>query len=118
MAETASLFHLEDILLVAIHNDIDDSEIVELQERLGQIVERDRVRGVVIDIAELEIVDTFIGRVLGQLARIAKLLSAQTYVVGMRPAVAMTLAELGMTLPELRTALNVTQALRRLRQPQ
>ncbi|WP_031554622.1 STAS domain-containing protein [Parvularcula oceani] len=116
MSDAAALFHVEDVLLVSIRDDIDDTDILDLQERLSESVARRDVQGVVIDISDLEIVDTFVGRVLGQLAKIAKLLAADTYIVGMRPAVAMTLVELGMTLPEMRTALNVTQAVRRLRE--
>ncbi|MEE4208161.1 MAG: STAS domain-containing protein [Parvularcula sp.] len=114
MSETASLFRLNGVLLVAIQDDIDDADIIDLQERLSKRVAEDDIMGVVIDISALEIVDTFVGRVLGQLARIARLLSAETYVVGMRPAVAMTLVELGMTLPEMKTALDVDQAMNRL----
>jgi rsbT antagonist protein RsbS len=114
VSEAASLFRLNGVLLVAIQDDIDDTDILDLQDRLSQRVAEGDILGVVIDISALEIVDTFVGRVLGQLARIARLLSAETYVVGMRPAVAMTLVELGMTLPEMKTAIDVDQAVNRL----
>ncbi|MFW6413049.1 MAG: STAS domain-containing protein [Oceanicaulis sp.] len=114
MSDAAALFKVQGVLLVAIRDDIDDGDIVDLQEELSEAVASEDVDGVIIDISALEIVDTFVGRVLGQLARIAHLLSSSTYVVGMRPAVAMTLVELGMTLPEMRTALDVDQALRRI----
>ncbi|MEQ8404683.1 MAG: STAS domain-containing protein [Oceanicaulis sp.] len=116
MSDAASLFKVNGVLLVAIREDIDDTDIVDLQDRLSNAVNDEAVDGVVIDISALEIVDTFVGRVLGQLAKIAHLLSSDTYVVGMRPAVAMTLVELGMTLPEMRTALDVDQAMRRIRE--
>lgn len=116
MAEGAgTIFLVEDVLLVAVREDIDDRDILDLQDRLAEEVVARKVRGVVIDISQLDVVDTFAGRVLGQLGRIAQILNAETYVVGMRPAVAMTLVELGMDLPELRTALNLSQALKRLR---
>ncbi|MGJ3232161.1 MAG: STAS domain-containing protein [Oceanicaulis sp.] len=116
MSDAASMFKVGGVLLVAIQEDIDDTDIIDLQERLSNAVDDEDVNGVVIDISALEIVDTFVGRVLGQLAKIAHLLSSRTYVVGMRPAVAMTLVELGMTLPEMRTALDVDQAMRRIRE--
>jgi rsbT antagonist protein RsbS len=115
VTDKASLFKVQGVLLVAIQDDIDDTDILDLQERLSEAVANEGVDGVVIDISSLEIVDTFVGRILGQLAKIARLLSSETYVVGMRPAVAMTLVELGMTLPEMKTALDVDQAMRRLR---
>lgn len=115
MSEPAAIIHVEDILLVSIRDDITDTDVLDLQDRLAASVALAGVGGVVIDIAALEIVDTFVGRILGQLAKTARLLDATTYVVGMRPAVAMTLVELGMDLPEMRTALNVTRAMQRLR---
>lgn len=115
MSDAAALFHVEDVLLVAIDEDISDTDVLDLQDRLARSVVNKRVGGVVIDIGALEIVDTFVGRILGQLAKTARLLDAETYVVGMRPAVAMTLVELGMDLPEMRTALSVNHAMRRLR---
>lgn len=116
MSNAASLFHVENVLLVAIDEDISDTDVLDLQDRLAGAIVDKRVRGIVIDISALEIVDTFVGRILGQLAKMARFLDAKTYVVGMRPAVAMTLVELGMNLPEMRTALTVNHAMRRLRQ--
>ena len=108
--------HLVDqVLLVAIHEDITDTDIIDLQDQLSERVAAEEAKGVVIDISALEIVDTFVGRVIAQLASIAKLLDAQTFLVGMRPAVAMTLVELGMYLPETQTALSLTHAMERLR---
>lgn len=115
MSEAASVYLVEDVLLVAIRDDITDTDILNLQDALAQRLVKDEVRGVVMDISALEIVDTFVGRILAQLAGISKLLAAETYVVGMRPAVAMTLVELGMFLPENRTALSLTHAMQRLR---
>lgn len=118
MSDAAALFHVEDVLLVAIDEDISDTDVLDLQDRLASAVVEKGVGGVIVDISALEIVDTFVGRILGQLAKMARLLDAETYVVGMRPAVAMTLVELGMDLPEMRTALTVNHAMRRLRRAQ
>ena len=115
MSSVASIHRVADVLLVAIQDDVTDVEILELQENLSLRISKEEVRGVVLDISALEIVDTFVGRVIAQLAGISGLLDAQTFVVGMRPAVAMTLVELGMYLSETRTALSLTHAIEQLR---
>ncbi|KAF0676680.1 STAS domain-containing protein [Profundibacterium mesophilum] len=115
MADTISIYLVEQVLLVTIPDNITDTEIVDLLENLSERIVGEAARGVVIDIASLEIVDTFVGRVLAQLSSVAGMLGARTYVVGMRPAVAMTLVELDMDLPGCRMALSLTQALRELR---
>lgn len=112
---SAAIYSVEGVLLVSITSDITDTDIIELQETLSQRIANDETRGVVVDISTLEIVDTFVGRVLAQLTAVARLLDAETYVVGMRPAVAMTLVELGMYLPENHTALNLSHALDKMR---
>lgn len=115
-ARTSAAVHLvEDVLLVALREDVTDTDILELQDALSERIAAEDVTGVVLDISALEIVDTFVGRVIGQLAAVSRLLDAQTYLVGMRPAVAMTLVELGMDLPETRTALSLSHAMKRLR---
>ncbi|AKQ42328.1 RsbS, negative regulator of sigma-B [Aurantiacibacter atlanticus] len=111
----AAIYAVEGVLLVSITADITDSDIIELQEVLSSKIAENETRGVVVDISALEIVDTFVGRVLAQLTAIARLLDAETYVVGMRPAVAMTLVELGMYLPENHTALTLDHALAKMR---
>ncbi len=111
----AAIYAVEGILLVSITSDITDSDIIELQELLSNRIAESETRGVVVDISALEIVDTFVGRVLAQLTAIARLLDAETYVVGMRPAVAMTLVELGMYLPDNHTALTLDHALEKIR---
>ena len=115
MAGATSINLVERALLVSIQDDITDTEILELQDRLSTRIVQNRVDGVILDISALEIVDTFVGRVIAQLAGISKLLAAETYVVGMRPTVAVTLVELGMYLPEIRTALSLNHALDQLR---
>lgn len=107
----AAIYLVEGVLLVSIRQDVTDTDIIDLQDVLSSRIAETEAAGVVIDISELEIVDTFVGRVLAQLTAIARLLDAETFVVGMRPAVAMTLVELGMYLPENHTALTLTHAL-------
>ena len=115
MAGVTSINLVEHALLVSIQDDITDTEILELQDRLSNKISENRIDGVILDISALEIVDTFVGRVIAQLAGISRLLAADTYVVGMRPTVAVTLVELGMYLPEIRTALSLPHALTQLR---
>lgn len=111
----AAIYSVEGVLLVSIRADITDTDIVDMQDVLSGKIAQSDAQGVVIDISELDIVDTFVGRVLAQLTGIAKLLDAETFIVGMRPAVAMTLVELGMYLPENQTALTLTHALQKMR---
>ena len=106
---------LGDILLVSIQVDLEDQLALRLQEDLsGRIVDTG-AHGVVIDISALDIVDSFVGRTLSTIASISRVLDAETVVVGMRPAVAITLVELGLSLKGVRTALTVEHGLRLLR---
>jgi rsbT antagonist protein RsbS len=93
-----------------------DRIAMRLQDDLTQRIVSDHARGVLIDISSLEIVDSFIGRMLANIAAMSRVLDAQTVVVGMRPAVAITLVELGLSLPDVRTALNVEQGMQLLAQ--
>ena len=102
-------------LLVTIQVDMHDRLAMTLQDDLTERIVRDRAKGVLIDISALEIVDSFIGRMLDNIAAMARVLDAETVVVGMRPAVAITLVELGLSLPGIRTALNVDAGLALLR---
>jgi rsbT antagonist protein RsbS len=102
-------------LLVTIQVDMHDQLALTLQDDLTQQITRTRAKGVLIDISSLEIVDSFIGRTLGNIAAMARVLDAQTVVVGMRPAVAITLVELGLALPGVRTALDVEKGMDLLR---
>jgi rsbT antagonist protein RsbS len=104
-----------DLLLVTIQVDMYDRLALTLQDDLTDRIVQTRARGVLIDISGLEVVDSFIGRVLGNIAGMSKVLDAETVVVGMQPAVAITLVELGLRLPGLRTALNVEKGMEVLR---
>ncbi|GGS47497.1 anti-sigma factor antagonist [Planobispora rosea] len=98
---------LGDILIVSIQIDLQDQSVLALQEDLADKVVQTGARGVIIDITAVEIIDSFIGRMLSTIASITRLLDAETVVVGMRPAVAITLVELGLSLGGVRTALNL-----------
>jgi rsbT antagonist protein RsbS len=98
-------------LLVTIQVDMHDRLAMTLQDDLTTKIVKERARGVLIDISALEIVDSFMGRMLGDIAAISRVLDAETVVVGMRPAVAITLVELGLSLPGVRTALNVERGM-------
>jgi len=105
-------------LLVTIQVDMHDEMAMTLQEDLTSRIVTDRAQGVLIDISSLEIVDSFIGRMIGNIAGMARLLDAETVLVGMRPAVAITLVELGMSLAGVRTALNVDKGMLMLQHAQ
>ena len=105
-----------EVLLVSVQIDLEDQTAIALQEDLADRIVATGVRGVLIDISGLDIVDSFIGRMLSTIASVARVLDAETVVVGMRPAVAITLVELGLSLTGVRTALNVERGLAMLEQ--
>lgn len=109
------ILKMGDALLVTIQVDMHDRLALSLQEDLTDQIVRRRARGVLIDISALEIVDSFIGRMLDNIAAMSRMLDAETVVVGMRPAVAITLVELGLSLKGVRTALNVEKGMDMLR---
>jgi rsbT antagonist protein RsbS len=111
---TVPVLQLGDVLLVTLQGELHDGMAEQLQEDITARISHTRVSGVVIDISGVEIVDSFLGRVLAEIAAGAKLLAARTVLAGMRPAVAITLVELGLTLPGLQTALDVERAMETL----
>jgi rsbT antagonist protein RsbS len=109
------ILKMGDCLLVTIQVDMHDQLAVSLQEDLTAQISKHATRGVLIDISSLEIVDSFIGRMLANIAAMSRVLDAQTVLTGMQPAVAITLVELGMSLPGIKTALNVERGMELLR---
>jgi rsbT antagonist protein RsbS len=101
------ILKLGDLLLVTIQVDMHDQLALALEDDLGRRIVETGAHGVLIDISSVELVDSFIGRMLGNIAAMARVLDAITVVVGMRPAVAITLVDLGLSLPQIRTALDV-----------
>ena len=109
------ILRIGDMLLVSIQVDLQDHTALMLQDDLSNKIVETGAKGVLIDISALEIVDSFIGRMISTTAAVSRVLDAETVVVGMQPAVAITLVELGLTLSGVRTALDVDRGLRMLR---
>ena len=109
--ERIPILKMGEFLLVSIQVDMHDRLAMTLQEELTQKIVSTHAHGVLIDISSLDVVDSFIGRMLGHIAAMSRILDAETVVVGMRPAVAITLVELGLSLPGIRTALNVEKGM-------
>jgi rsbT antagonist protein RsbS len=109
--ERIPILKLRNLLLVSIQVDMHDRLAMQLQDELTNRISETGARGVLIDISSLDIVDSFIGRMISNIAAMARVLDAETVVVGMQPAVAITLVELGLTLPGVRTALNVDKGM-------
>ena len=120
--ERIPILRTSEFLLVTIQVDMHDRLAMALQEDLTDRIVQHRSRGVLIDISSLEVVDSFIGSMIGNIAAMSRVLDAETVVVGMRPAVAITLVELGLSLPGIKTALNVERGIELLnidgRQPE
>jgi len=113
--ERIPILKMGDCLLVTIQVDMHDRLAMTLQEDLTTRVVETRARGVLIDISALDVVDSFIGRMLGYIAAMARVLDAKTVLVGMQPSVAITLVELGLELPGVNTALNVERGMEMIR---
>ena len=109
--ERIPILKLGECLLVSIQVDMHDRLALTLQDDLTARIVSARAKGVLIDISALEMVDSFIGRMLGDIAAMSRVLDAETVVVGMRPAVAITLVELGLSLPGVRTALDIERGM-------
>ena len=114
--EKIPILRMGEFLLVTIQVDMHDRLAIALQDDLTSVISQTGARGVLIDISSLEMVDSFIGRMLANIAAMSRILDAQTVVVGMQPAVAITLVELGLPLPGIRTALNVDAGMELLRE--
>jgi rsbT antagonist protein RsbS len=112
------ILRLGRFLLVTIQLEMDDAIASRLQEDLTEEIERTGAHGVLIDISALQIVDSFIGRMIGNISTMSNLMNARTVLVGMQPAVAITLVELGLQMPGVRTALNVERGLAVLNEPE
>jgi rsbT antagonist protein RsbS len=113
--ERIPILRMGNCLLVTIQVDMHDRLAITLQDDIMSRIADTRARGLIVDISALEVVDSFIGRVLGNIAGMARILDTQTVVVGMRPAVAITLVELGLSLPGVITALNVERGMELVR---
>lgn len=113
--ESIPILKMGNYLLVTIQVDMHDRLAMTLQDDLTNRIAQTHAQAVLIDISALEIVDSFIGRILGNIARISRVLDAQTVVVGMQPSVAITLVELGLSLTGIRTALNLEKGMALLR---
>jgi rsbT antagonist protein RsbS len=114
MSDRVPVLQIGQVLLVSIQTDLDDHAVMNLQDDLAAKVVESGAHGVVIDITAVEIVDSFVGRMLATIASISRLLDAETVVVGMRPAVAITLVELGLSLGGVTTALTLDKGLKAL----
>jgi rsbT antagonist protein RsbS len=112
--ERVPILRIGSTLLVSIQVDLQDQSVQQLQEDVAERIAATGAKGVIIDITAVEIVDSFIGRMLSMIGSMSRLFDAQTVLVGMRPAVAITLVELGLTLEGVQTALNTEKGLRLL----
>ena len=113
--ERIPILKMGDLLLVSIQVDMHDQLALALQDDLTEKIAKTGAHGVLIDISAVEVVDSFIGRMIANIAGMARILDARTVLVGMQPAVAITLVELGLTLPGVRTALDVERGMALLR---
>jgi rsbT antagonist protein RsbS len=113
--ERIPILKLGEFLLITIQVDMHDRLAMTLQNDVTDMIVKTRAHGVMIDISMLDMVDSFIGRMLGSIASMSRILDAETVVVGMQPAVAITLVELGLSLTGVRTALNVDKGMELLR---
>jgi rsbT antagonist protein RsbS len=114
--ERIPILKLGEFLLITIQVDMHDRLAMTLQNDVTDMIVKTHARGVMIDISMLDVVDSFIGRMLGSIASMSRILDAETVVVGMQPAVAITLVELGLSLTGVRTALNVDKGMELLRE--
>lgn len=114
--ERIPILQMGDFLLVTIQVDMHDQLAMTLQDDLSERISKTSARGVLIDISALDMVDSFIGRMIGTISGLSKIMDAETMLVGMQPAVAITLVELGLNLPGVSTALNVERGMKLLQE--
>lgn len=114
--ERIPILQMGEFLLVTIQVDMHDQLALTLQDDLSERISRTSARGVLIDISALDMLDSFIGRMISTISGLSKIMDAETMLVGMQPAVAITLVELGLTLPGVSTALNVERGMKVLRE--
>src|SRR6185295_5405107 len=115
MAERIPILRIGEFLLVTIQGDMHDQLALTLQNDLTERIEKDNARGVLMDISGLDMVDSFIARMIANISGMSRIMDAQTVVVGMQPAVAITLVELGLTLPGVKMAMNAERGMEMLR---
>lgn len=114
--ERIAILKLEQFLIVTIQVDMQDRLAMSLQDDLTELISKTGAKGVLIDISALDMVDSFVGRMIANISSMSRVMDAHTVLVGMQPAVAITLVELGMTLEGVRTALNLERGMAILRQ--
>ena len=114
--ERIPILRIGEMLLISVQVDMHDQLALALQDDLTAKIEKTGANGVLIDISALQMVDSFIGRMIANISGMASVLDARTVLVGMQPAVAITLVELGLSLPGVRTALDVERGMRALRE--
>lgn len=110
-AEAVPLMRIKDTIFVALQGELDDATVIQIEERLTREIARTGATGLLIDVSALEVVDSFIARVLARVVGMVRLLGAQAAIVGIQPAVAITLVELGVPMGHLDTALNAEQGM-------
>lgn len=111
MPSLVPILKMDEFLIVTLQVEIDDQIAIQLREDLANQVRVSGARGVILDISTLDVVDSFIARILSSIASVAQIMDAETVIVGMQPMVALTLVELGLELPHLQTALNLEKGL-------
>ncbi|MBC9785295.1 STAS domain-containing protein [Heliobacterium chlorum] len=109
--EKTSIVKIQNVLIVTLQGDIDDHSAQELQQEILQSVIHHQVSGVVIEVSQLKLVDSYMGRILSDTARMIRLMGAETLLVGLRPMVAITIVEMGLSIEGVKTALNLEDAL-------
>jgi rsbT antagonist protein RsbS len=106
-----------DVLIASIQSDLSDTEVIELRQELAELVGRNRVRGIVIDVGALDVIDSFVTRALRAIVLTARLRGAETVIVGIAPDVAIAMVQFRLNLEPLRVALDLDEALAMLRRP-